>query len=219
MPCFHRRLALTAGLLLVLGCNNQPHYVENPTGSCEPNDNGARPGHSPGDSQYLPDCEPALAREYYRVFAKEDQTAYMIPRPDGAGLRYGYCDGEDPELSELFDRNGLCVEIADTQTVDTINAMPPEDALRIAHLLHEQLVFVAEGESDSWRIEPGVFSNDVVDACNRAAVDLGDAQEACNYHRKRASGGNQDDMDHSYTRAECEQLAPALNELYGVDPS
>lgn len=189
---------------------------ENPTESCEPDDNGERLEHSPGDAQYLSDCEPALEREYYRVFAQEDQTAYMIPRPDALGLRYGFCDGKDTEVSELFQRLGLCVEIADMQTVAQINAMPPEDPLRIAQLLHEQLIFTAEGESSSWRIAPWAFSQDIVDACDRADGDLDKAQGACEYHRNQASGENQLELNYTHSRAECEQLASALNELYGI---
>lgn len=189
--------------------------MDNPTGDCEPDGDGSRTGHDPGDSQYLPDCDPPLLREYYRVFAQEDKTAYMIPRPDTLGLRYGYCDGDDRELGELFDRNGLCVPIADPEVV---NSMTPADALQIAHVLHEELVFVAEQHDESWSVWPGAMSDDVVAACDRAAVDLSDAQDACRFHREKVTSKSHDDLGRSYTRAEAEQLAPALNELYGIEP-
>ncbi len=191
-----------------------PHYVDNPTGDCEPDDDGSRTGHHPGDSQYLPDCDPPLLREYYRVFAQEDKTAYMIPRPDALGIHYGYCDGDDPELARLFDDNGLCERVADP---DVVNSMTPADALAIAHVLHEELVFVAEEHEGNWSIWPGAMSDDVVAACERAAVDLSDAQAACSYHRDRVQNKSHDDMGRTYTRAEVEQLAPALNELYGIE--
>lgn len=206
--------ALLAGCSALSGCSADPHYVKNPTGDCEPDGDGSRTGHSPGDSQYLPDCDPPLRREYYRVFAQKDKTAYMIPRPDTLGIVYGFCDGDDAELAELFDRNGLCVQVADPELV---NSMTPEDALRIAHLLHEQLVFAPERAGENWSVRPGAMTDDVVAACDRAAVDLSDAQDACRYHRERASSKSHDDMGRSYTRAEVEQLAPALNELYGIE--
>src|SRR5690606_37110897 len=185
---------------LLAGCGGTARYVDNPTGDCEPESDGSRSGHSPTrDSQYLPDCDPPLLREYYRVFAQKDKTAYMIPRPDTAGIRYGYCNGDDQQLADLFDRNGLCVEVADPKVV---NSMTPKDALWIAHLLHEKLFFVAEDQDGTWDVRPGAFSDDVVAACDRAAVDLSESQVACRYHRDRVSGKNTDDMGRSYSRSE-----------------
>lgn len=199
-----------------VGCTSTPHYVDNPSGDCEAGYDGSRSGHNPGDSQYLPDCDPALQREYYRVFAQEDETAYMIPRPDATGLAYGFCEGSDEERSDLFERNGLCVPTANTETVQKINSMTPSDALEIAHLLHERLVFRAAEGSSGWSVVPGLFLDDVVDACNRAAVDLSEAKDACADAKKRVTEKSQDDIGRSYTEAECKQLAPALNELYGI---
>lgn len=220
MTLLHRSGWLASSWLLLVsslgGCSATPHYVDNPTGDCEADGDGSRTGHNPGDSQYLPDCDPPLEREYYRVFAQEDETAYMIPRPDAMGIRYGYCSGDDAELADLFERNGLCVEVADP---DVVNSMTPEDALAIAHLLHENLVFVAEQQhGESWGVLPGAMTDDVVAACDRAEVDLSDALDACRYHRDRASSKIHDDMGRIYTRAEAEQLAAGLNELYGIEP-
>ena len=66
------------------GPSRTTRSVMNPTGDCATSGDGSRAGHSPDATDvYLSDCESTLAREYYRVFVKADDTAYMIPRPDG----------------------------------------------------------------------------------------------------------------------------------------
>jgi hypothetical protein len=62
---------------------------------------------------YLPDCDAPLGRELWRVFAIDASTAYVVPRPDASGISLGICDGEDADMADRFERNGLCEELAD----------------------------------------------------------------------------------------------------------
>lgn len=152
--------------------------VENPSGDCEAADDGGRRCYhapEPGD-QYLPDCDLPIDREYWRVFAQSEDSAYLIPRPDGAGLTWGICDGEDAELAALFDQYTLCAPQVD---VALVNALPPADALAIAHALHERLVFtVVDLGRGAGAVEPAPIPTDLAEACagpaagDPALVDL-----------------------------------------------
>lgn len=205
--------ALFAALLV--GCFEK---VDNPTGDCRPADDGGRACvHAParGDT-YLPDCQAPLEREYWRVFAQSSTSAYILPRPDAAGLTYGICDGDDAALAALFDRNGLCEETADPRV---LNDMTPADALAVTRALHQRLVFEAVDAGDgAWAILPAPFPDDLAAACELPVADVGAAQSACAVYGSRIQGDTCLDIGHVPSAEDAPILADALNQLYGVAP-
>lgn len=192
--------------------------IENPSGTCEADDDGGRVGyHSPGvDDTYLPDCVPPLDREYWRVFAQDASSAYIIPRPDGAGLLYALC-GNGDSLASLFERYGMCADAVEDPSV--INSIAPSDALNITHALHSRLVFRAcEDASGSSSLLPFAPQADVLDACELTSD--ADAQDHCAEVRSLCdSNGVCVDREVVPNAAAATALASALNALYGIDDS
>ena len=199
-------------LLPLLACQTP---VQNPTGSCEAADSGARSCyHAPAATEtYLPHCDAPLERELWRVFAIDETTAYMIPRPDATGLTFGFCAGDDAELADLFDRNGLCVEIADPSVV---NSMTLADAMAINHALHERLVFTNTDGNGTPAIRPWAPDGDIADAC---ALITGDVPEACEWFQERRELAPDEDCSAMAWVPDAESvdaIVPALNALYGI---
>ena len=94
------RWFLVALIATGVACAADP--LANPTGSCEPSGNGARPGyHAPAGSTWLPDCANPLRREYWRVFAKGPSSAYTMPRLDGERRLMPVCTDPQNELNAL----------------------------------------------------------------------------------------------------------------------
>jgi len=159
--------------------------VRNPTGTCEPKDNakdnGARPRyHSPAANQtYLPDCNAPLQREYWRVFAASESSAYVIPHMDTFGVpeKHGVCTDEmvkrmsrgDDELASLLYKYSLCKEDLDSAELEVLKNMKPAEALTITHALHKQLCFVAQAmpPEGAWSITPEALDDDINDVCSR----------------------------------------------------
>ena len=189
--------------------------VKNPSGNCVAPDDGSRHGyHSSEGATWLVDCEPVLTREYWRVFVESGDVAYMIPRPDSTGLTYGHCNGTENEHLNLFKRNGLCDKYGDPEI---INSMTPSDALAIAHILHESLVFEISDHLDgTTSIVPFAPDSDLADACQVKGVQLDVARDVC------ARIVDRQEADFSIGSAwllsleEATELAEALNLLYGI---
>mmetsp|Transcript_92442 Transcript_92442/g.138459 ORF Transcript_92442/g.138459 Transcript_92442/m.138459 type:complete len:317 (-) Transcript_92442:81-1031(-) len=201
--------------------------AQNPSGSCVAEDNGGRKGyHSPGPNDtYLPDCANPLKRELWRVFEKEDGTAYMIPRPDGLGIKYNLCaEGDtstgtppmvDTTLSEKAEQYGLCDEIVSDPSL--LNSMDPADALQFANVFHQQLRFVTNGAGDD--IDPWVPDTDILAACEVLSSE--DDNAAAKTYCEQVAGRCSDDgmcIDIGFTPSPeaVTQLLPALNEIYGI---
>ncbi len=198
--------------LLLTGCPT-PDLIANPTGSCEAADDGARTCyHNPvaGD-QYLPDCDPPLKRELWRVFAQSNDTSYVIPRPDGDRRLAELCVSDDAELLGLLNTYTLC----GTPNIDKINAMKPADALVVTHALHERLDFEAvDYGSNDWGLDPWVPDTDLIDAC---ALNTDPELDAiCAAFVPRAEGESCPDMAIMFDETEARGLAELLDELYGV---
>jgi hypothetical protein len=139
----------------------------------------------------------------------------MIPRPDATGLTFGFCDGEDQALGDLFLRNGLCVQTGDPEV---INAMTPADALAISHALHGVLRFQAVDHGEGlWDVAPARLDDDLAAACSDPAVDLGGSADACAFFEGRASGGECTDIYMTLDEEGARAFADALNQLYGID--
>lgn len=194
-------------LFLLLACDVPA--IDNPTGDCTADSDGSHRCYSVSTDQYLPDCAAPLGRELYRVFAIDDQTAYVIPRPDATGLTLGICDGEDATLADLFDRNGLCVEIADP---DVVNSMTPADALTITHTLHERLDFAAVSSGDSWQVQPFAPDGDHYDACS--LTDDAVIADYCASLTATMDAGECPLMAVVFSEAQAAAMADALNMLY-----
>ena len=185
--------------------------VENPTGDCVAVGSGDIACYSfsgPG-YEWMLDCDHPLDRIYWRVHADvATGTAGMLPRPDGAGLVYGICDGADADLAALFDRNHLCVETLDAAGVEAVNAMSVTDALAISHALHERLVFRAEGTA----ITPWPLPEDLEAACPATS-----AADACTEYLDVICGDTDLGVLLAIDEGQAIALATALNDLYGID--
>jgi hypothetical protein len=222
-----RRSKATALFLVLTAANSNPLFLavaDNPSGTCAAEDNGGREGyHSPGPNDtYLPDCSNPLKRELWRVFQQEDGTAYMIPRPDGLGIKYNLCSNDetdigtpplvDDTLSSKAEQYGLCDEIVDPSL---LNNMDRADALKFANVFHRQLFFVANGDS----IDPWVPDTDVLAAC--ATLPDDDSTAAAKMYCERVKGrcngsGECVDIGIIPSSEAVTQLVPALNEIYGA---
>mmetsp|Transcript_14580 Transcript_14580/g.22630 ORF Transcript_14580/g.22630 Transcript_14580/m.22630 type:complete len:184 (-) Transcript_14580:706-1257(-) len=137
--------------LMALSCTVVSLAINNPSGNCSASTNGSRIGYSPGPGDtYLPDCKAPLLREYWRVFAKSEGMAYVVPRPDGIAKKYGLCDGSD-ELATILEKYAMCMETLDRAGVDKINNIQPADALTVTNALHKNLLFKAieAGDNDN----------------------------------------------------------------------
>ena len=185
--------------------------INNPSGDCKTQGNGARPlYHSPDrDSTYLPDCNNELKRELWRVFALNESSAYIIPRPDAMGIQYGLCDGEDLQLAELFDEYGLCEDVGNP---NVINDILPLDALTITHTLHQLLKFELDEDG---LITPWAPDDDLIAACE--LTDSEDALNHCDLLESRCNTwGSCEDIGYIPNQRAAEALVSALNQLYGI---
>lgn len=211
--------------LLVTGCGGSSNLdaasktgssvtIENPTGDCVAPDSGGRAGyHHPGDTQWLPDCNNPLAREYWRVFATTPDTAYLMPRPDGyVGLQPA-CTNEAHPLHEVVVHHSLCKPASSPAEVARINAIHPRDALAIAHELHTSLRFVTT--DDGLGIAPFPMPSDILDACELHSNDeLPELEAMCEREADRLASGH--DIGFTYEGPGAIELVKRLNELYGI---
>jgi hypothetical protein len=150
------------------------------------------------------------------VFVQADGTAYMIPRPDGHPALFFACrSGNEQPFKQILDRYLLCQEQAlSAEQVEVVNAMVPADALAIAHVLHERLVFVA-GEAG---VRPYAFPGDILELCNEsAAFRAGPLKERCDFELEAAASGARNEIGWSHTGEQGVVLADALNGLYGIE--
>ena len=159
------RLALILVPLFVLACGSSSD-LQNPTGNCEATGKGNRAGYDaePVDAAWLPDCKNPVAREYWRVFAKSSESAYVLPRPDGEADLSAACVNADHPLHALVESYLLCSP-ANSESVARINSMLPADALQIAHYLHTVFAFVNDSGAGA-HIAPYPIPGDILDACS-----------------------------------------------------
>ena len=188
--------------------------VENPTGDCVAPDSGARAGyHDPGNTQWLPDCNNPLKREYWRVFATTAETAYIMPRPDGDPGLEAACTNREHPLYAIVQYYALCRPASSPEAVARINAIYPADALAVTHELHTKLRF--EVTKDGVGIAPSPIPSDVIDACElRSNEDQPELAAICQREKERIETGQ--DIGFRYEGAGAEELVRRLNELYGI---
>jgi hypothetical protein len=181
---------------------------------CAAPDDGSRAGyHSVQGSTWIRDCENPLRREYWRVFVRDNQRSFVIPRPDGAPELQSACTDAEHQLRILVERYGLCTQAATEAHVTLVNSMLPDHALQITHFLHTQLRFRVA--PDGMGITPYPIPSDILDACalhpqaNSAALTA-----LCERERDRLASGHA--VGFVYTGAEAAELVERLNELYGI---
>jgi hypothetical protein len=214
------RLSSSFGVLVLLGigCSSNktpdktPLAITNPTGTCKAPDDGARAGyHAPGDDVWLLDCKNVLAREYWRVFAQTETSAYVIPRPDGARELAPVCSDTAHELHALVVKYALCEAASSPAALDIINDMAPVDALAITHFLHTQLKFVAGAQT----IDPFPIPTDILDACKlHPEQNSPELVAICDREQDRLDSG--ETIGFTYEGPGAVELAQRLNELYGI---
>jgi len=184
--------------------------IANPTGSCVAPDDGSRAGYN-GPGPWLPDCQSALLREYWRVFAASENGAYMLPRPDGAPGLGAPCLGPQHPLASIVQKYGLCSAAMGSEQVDKVNNMNVTDAFAVARYLESQLVFVATDVT----IEPFPIPVDIIDACAlHASSNSAELTAMCQRESGRLKSG--EDIGFTYTGPGAVELAARLNELYGI---
>lgn len=191
--------------------------IQNPTGECVAPDSGERAGyHSPSEGdRWLPDCQNTLRREYWRVFAESADSAYLIPRPDGAPGLQDACTDSTHALHAVVERHALCTTAMSSAQVDSANEIPPSDALAIAHHLHASLRFVAHDQGGYGDIAPFPLPSDIADACAlHETASVPDLDSACEKERRGSVSSAEEVVQH--TGGEAAKLAARLNELYGI---
>ena len=186
--------------------------IDNPSGTCGTRAAQARPGYdAPGDVTWVPDCQLALAREYWRVYTEDGKTAFMLPRPDGAQELQAVCQDPAHALRPLVDRYLLCAAATDSSQVEIVNHIDLPDALALAHFLHGQLRFVPSAQGVG--IAPFPIPGDILDACALAA-NSSELQAICDETLSLVQSGLT--IAPHYAGAGAEQLAARLNALYGI---
>jgi hypothetical protein len=188
--------------------------ISNPTGTCTTDENGSRSCYHTSADDYLLDCEAPLNREYWRVFAQNETSAYIIPRPDGAGLTYGLCD-EESQLGELFIQYALCQEPLTASLITVINDIPPEDALTITNALHTELEFVVNSDG---LVSPFAPPDDIVDVCNMTDDNDDVVLEYCTTALEYYDSEN-DCPNIAFLPSEevSQVIANRMNTLYGIN--
>jgi len=175
--------------------------------------------HLPGaNDTYLSDCNAPLNREYWRVFAVNESSAYVIPRMDSFGMasKYGMCTGSD-ELSSLFKKYRLCKGALDSADIEVLNNMKPADALDITYALHKRLCFQAQATGGSWSITPWGPEDDIVDVCN-TTTDTAAASYCYEIKKSSECTGScvRVAMVITPSAEAIRVLVPGLNKLYGT---
>jgi hypothetical protein len=203
--------------LFVLACGSSSD-LQNPTGSCEATGKGNRAGYDaePVDATWLPDCKSPVAREYWRVFAKSSESAYMLPRPDGEADLVAACANPAHPLHALVQSYPLC-SAATSETVARINSMLPADALQIAHYLHTVFAFVNDSGAGT-HITPFPIPGDILDACSLYQdTNSADLATICTREQDRLHSGIL--IGFTYDGLGAVELVARLNELYGISCS
>ena len=201
-------------IVLVLTAACGPN-ITNPSGTCGTRSSGGRIGyHAPdGDDVWVPDCQNPLLREYWRAFSKDGQTAYLIPRPDGAPELQPVCTDPQHQLRGLVDRYLLCAAGMTADQVTVINRIDLADALRITHFLHTQLKFVTI--SGGRGIQPFAIPSDILDACTLGGhVNSAELEAICESERVAVRNGIEPRVP--ATGPGGAELVSRLNELYGI---
>ena len=209
-----RSSVVAAAVVLCAGGCGQLTFA-NPSGTCGTRSGGGRAGYQvPGpDDQWVPDCQNALLREYWRVFSQDGESAYVIPRPDGAPELSSPCTDANHDLHTVVVRYDLCSAAGSTEQVNTINHIELSDALRVIHFLHTQLKFVVT--EDPLGIQPFPIPSDIIDACALGAgLNSSELEAICERERDRLRSGV--DVGFSYTGPGGAELVTRLNELYGI---
>lgn len=187
----------------------------NPTGDCDLTNVSWRPENNdfePG-SRWLPDCDNVLAREHWQVFAVDADSAYVLPRPDGAPELAAVCGDAQHELRQLVDEHALCTSASSAAHVAAVNDLAPAEALRLTHYLHTQLVFRLEDDGEELNVYPS--ERDVTDACQlQLAAQTPRLAEAC---ASASAARSKDRPIDPHFYGALGELVPLLNQLYGID--
>ncbi len=208
----------TACLAIVLGCSDsssEPSTIDNPSGNCSSSTSEARPGFSTTDP-WLNDCRSPLAREYWRVYAVDEKSAYTLPRIDDAAYFHPVCkrdSADDPGLVALVDEYSLC-DVSNPDTVAKINDMLPEHAFAFTRWLHAQLEFVYAPPNIN-QVVPHPLPGDIIDACELdPASRSADFVALCDRERGRLDSGS--GIGFTYDGPAATELVARLDQLYEV---
>jgi hypothetical protein len=200
-------------LLGVAACQTGAPSIANPSGACRAPNSGARRGYhgpAPGDT-WLPDCQNTLKRDYWRVFATDETSAYTMPRIDGNPLLGSVCLDPQHELAPLARKYPICGAAETAGQVATVNAMDPADAQKLTRFLHTRLRFTVVETGPG--IAPFPMPDDVLDACAlRPGTEALTA--LCRSEKRRIDSGIEEVPN--YQGPAGVELVARLNELYGI---
>lgn len=221
-------------LCTALGCSSWPQ-IQNPTGSCSAPDDGSRPGyHYPMESQWIPDCQNPLNREYWRVFVDANGRVSISPRVSSdinapfPSPFQPVCQDPDHDLAPLVQAYALCSPTLSAEDLALQEQMSVTEALLLTHFLHQELYFEVSRYDLSTEevfeaITPRPIPSDILDAC-----DLYPDQNSpelsliCEWEREqveRADNGYPSSLiGYNYGGPEGIELAHRLNQLYGIAP-
>ncbi len=199
--------------------DNAKAITFNPSGNCTTTGDGSRPSfHIPLEGEtYLPNCQNPLRREFWRIFVKEDGTAYMSPRPDGLGIPLGICDFSDGHLiAHMAKLYGLCNDpVTDQVDPNIINSMEPLYALEFSTIFHRQLHF----DVDTFLNTPWMVPDeDILSVCDLLGDAMrGDTKSFCKDIEERCDDqGNCNKRLYYPTREAAIDIVASLNDLYDV---
>lgn len=198
-----------------VACSSGQTNITNPSGTCGTRSDGGRVGyHGPSaNDQWVPDCQNPLLREYWRVFSQDGNTAYVIPRPDGAPELSTPCSDAYHDLHAVVVRYELCSFAESEEQVNIINHIELSDALHVTHFLHTQLKFAVT--QDTLGIHPFPIPGDILDACVLGGqVNPLELESICQSWRDAIASGNDGPLVYSGPGAV--DLVTRLNELYGI---
>jgi hypothetical protein len=214
----HARVLFVPIFLSALGgaaCGSGQADITNPSGACGTRSDGGRVGyHGPeARDQWVLDCQNPLLREYWRAFSQDGNTAYVVPRPDGAAELSGPCSDASHELHPVVVRYGLCSAAQSPEQVGAVNHMALSDALGVTHFLHAQLKFVATQVGVG--ISPYPLPSDILDACVLGnQVNSAELDSICRDVKGMVDQGIEKQL--IYTGPGGAELAMRLNQLYGI---
>ncbi len=216
------------------GCPSELQ-VHNPTGSCLAPDSGVRVGyHYPLDSQWIPDCQNPLSREYWRVFVTSEGEVYTSPRID-AEINSPFqspfqpiCQDPNHELAPIVEDYRLCAPMVSATDLALLPQMSLSEALTLTHFLHQQLRFevrtVDLSEVDSFEtLTPWPIPSDIVAACELDPdLNSPELSQRCEQEKTRLQrieeGYPADLAGRRYEGPVGIELAHRLNQLYGITP-
>lgn len=160
-----------------------------------------------------------LSREYWIIVADPNGSRAMLPRPDGDPRVVAECAANGPLAATL--RGAQLCSQATSETLARVNALTPDEAVRVSTFLHEKLRFSAnEGDAEKGiapSVQPYPLTDDILAVCKAFPADRSGAlRERCDEELKYEGASARPSIARVYSVEDARALATRLNELYGI---